>query len=958
MKIIKILFKSKLFKAWFITTITLAVLLGTITGLTQTIFYDVISNVLGKERRITADGVEQIYYTDFETKEQARKNGEKVNEKINEEGIVLLKNETNALPLSPNAKVSVFGKNSVNLVYGGSGSAQGSGEFTKSIFQSLEGVGFVYNPILENFYKSAESGTGRPSNPKMENDGSISLSTGETPWASYSSTVTNSFAEYDDAALIVLSRIGGEGWDLPRTMLDKNGNLVSGARQGDDHYLQLDQNEADLIKNVGNAFEKVIVLVNSSAPLEMNFLVDSTHYGYHANVKAALWIGAPGDTGIMALGRILKGEINPSGRTVDIYTRNYKLDPSWQNFGNYLMPNGQNYTNIANKNSNFTYAFVDYEEGIYVGYKYYETRGFTEGGNWYNDHVVYPFGYGLSYSTFTQEITNKSQLNNLNIQKGRDIVVNVKVTNTGTKAGKETVQLYVSAPYFDGEIEKSHVNLVGIGKSTLLNPGQNAIVQVTIDPYYFASYDYDDKNNNGFKGYELDAGDYALFLAKNSHSYLENIPMKVASGGIKWENDEETEHPVVNRFEDAREELNVILSRSDWEGTFPSPRTGSEKDLKIATNNIINSVETNNPNTYSEFPLTSDSNEATLRDLINKNYDDPLWEDVLDKISADELIDLFNKGAFQTIQILSIGKPKTVDADGPNGFVNFMSNPEVGAVYGTSHYACEPLMAATFNKDLLHQLGEAIGDEALIGDERGDGTPYSGWYAPGVNIHRSLFGGRVGEYYSEDPFLTGIMGSSVIQGARSKGVYPMVKHLAVNEQETSRSGVSTWLDEQALREIYLKPFEYTVKIGQATGMMSSFNRIGAVWAGGDYRLLTEVLRDEWGFKGTVISDFNTGGHMNSKQMVYAGGDLNLQNFGQEWNAKKSNANDMNILRIAAKNILYTVVNSNAMNVEVVAYKIPIWVETLYIIDGSIGGVLLLWGALTILFTLRKKRLIG
>ena len=952
---LKQVFHSRHSKVWVIITTILTVLLITVNILSLTMFYDLFSNLFGKERRITADGIEQIYYTDFESKLDARSNGEYVNELINEEGIVLLKNSMNALPIPEGSKISVFGKNSVNIVYGGSGSAAGSGEYTKSLFESLEAAGFVYNPDLKDFYQSSDSGSGRPSNPRMENDGSISLSTGETPWNMYTQDVKDSFTEYDDVALIVISRIGGEGWDLPRQMKDKDGNLVEGARNVDDHYLQLDANETILIKEVADAFEKVIIVINSSAPLETGFLDDVNHYAYHANIDSALWIGAPGDTGIMALGRVLRGTVNPSGKLPDTYVRDYKLDPSWQNFGNYLAPNGQMYTNIADKISNYAYAFVDYEEGIYIGYRYYETRGFTDGEAWYDDHVVFPFGYGLSYSTFSQQITNKGSLNGSNISKDGTITVNVKVTNTGSVAGKEAVQIYVTTPYVNGQIEKSHVSLVGFAKTELLNPGESVTIAVKLDPYDFASYDFNDKNTNGFSGYELDGGVYTFKLGSNSHEVIDSFTMNVAAAGIKYQTDRETGTEVLNRFSDADDELTVTLSRADWDGTFPSPRTSAEKILSALSNAGINSRTTNNPNTYSEFPILGDSNDVHMRMLIGKDYNDPLWEDLLNRITADELIDLFNKGAFQSIDILSIGKPRTTDADGPSGFVNFMSNPETGAVYGTSHYAGEPIMAATFNQPLLYQLGVAVGDEALIGDERGDGAPYSGWYAPGMNIHRSPFGGRVGEYYSEDPFLSGMLGSAQIQGVMSKGVYTMVKHFAVNEQETNRSGITTWLNEQTLREIYLKPFEYAVKVGKTTGMMSSFNRIGTVWAGGDYRLLTEVLREEWGFQGTVISDFNTGGHMDSKQMAYAGGDLNLQNFGQEWNARKSNATDMTILRMAAKNVLYTVVNSNAMNTEVVGYRLPIWVELMYGGDAIIGTSLAIWGFFVIRKSIKKSK---
>ncbi|NLC17242.1 MAG: beta-glucosidase, partial [Clostridiales bacterium] len=641
--------------------------------------------------------------------------------------------------------------------------------------------------------------------------------------------------------------------------------------------------------------------------------------------------------------------VNPSGRIPDTYARDFKKAPTWFNFGNNLIPNGQDYLSVQDKKSTYIYSFVDYEEGIYVGYRYYETRGFTDVETWYNENVVFPFGYGLSYTTFSQEITNKQALQNTIITADKTIIVNVKVTNTGSVAGKDVVQLYVTPPYIEGGIEKSHVVLAGFAKTGIIQPGASETVTVEIDPYYFASYDYNDKNQNGFKGYELESGKYIIRLCANAHEQIDSFEATVQEPGIKYETDPVTGYSVVNRFDDIDDELGSILSRTDWGGTFPATRTTQERELDALTNQKINSIATNNPFQTNEFPIIGEENDVTLRDLVGKDYDDPLWDKLLNRLKVNDMINLFNNGAFQTAAIMEIGKPRTNDADGPAGFVNFMSDPSVGAVYGTSHYACEPIMAATWNVDLLFDFGEAIGNEALIGDERGDGTPYSGWYAPGINLHRSPFGGRAGEYFSEDSFLSGMLAAYEIQGAMSKGVYTQVKHFAVNEQETSRRGICTWLDEQTLREIYLRPFEMAVKIGKTRGMMSSFNRIGAKWTGGDYRLLTEVLRNEWGFRGMVICDFNTGSHMDSRQMAYAGGDLNLQTFNQEWKPKKSDPTDMTILRERVKNILYTVCNSNAMNSEVLGYKPPVWMVLMFIIDAVVVAGLGLWG----FFAIRK-----
>ena len=609
------IFPTKHSRIWLIVSTIFVILFMLITILSLTMFYDVASNVLGKERRIVAGGSDQAYTTEMSSKEEARKNGEYVNELINEEGIVLLKNNQDTLPLASGSKISVFGKNSVNIVYGGSGSAAGSGEFTKSLFESLEAVGFEYNPTLKSFYESDDSGSGRPGSPKMENDGSISLSTGETPWSSYGNDIISSFDEYDDAALIVISRIGGEGWDLPRTMLDNEGQLVSGARNADDHYLQLDANETEMIHEVADAFDKVIIVINSSASLELGFLDNPGHYAYETNIDAALWIGAPGDTGIMALGRVLDGTVNPSGRTVDTLARDFKADPTWQNFGDNLETNGQMYTDVQDKNSSYLYAFVDYEEGIYVGYRYYETRGFTDGEQWYEDSVVYPFGYGLSYTTFNQTIKNKSSLDGDNFDENSLISVTVEVENTGDVAGKDAVMIFVTTPYIDGEIEKSHVVLVGFAKTPLIEAGEAVEVEVEIDPYSFASYDYNDANDNQFSGYELDNGNYVFRLGENSHTFYDEFTMTLSTG-ITYDVDPVTGYQVENRFDDADDELSTVLSRTDWVNTFPQTRTETEKVLSAITNQIINSTDSKNPLTYSDFPILGETNEVRFKDLV------------------------------------------------------------------------------------------------------------------------------------------------------------------------------------------------------------------------------------------------------------------------------------------------------------------------------------------------------
>lgn len=926
MKISKAIFGTRRGKVWFIVSASVLALLLTVTILATTVLYPLlISTFLGGPRRIVGEGGEKIFNADFANKVQARENGESVNEDICEEGFVLLKNNNNsALPVATSAgakkKVSVFGKNSVNLVTGGSGSGAGSGEFSKTIFDSLAAANYEYNTVLKDFYNSnSESGNGRPSNPSLD-AGITTQPTGETPQSRYTSAVKASYANYSDLALIVISRIGGESFDLPTTM----GAGDPGARSTSDHYLQLDQYETDLINAVCAAnFTKVVVLINSSTTIETGFLDDPSHYAYNSKIDAALWIGAPGDTGIMALGRILSGSINPSGRTPDTFMRDFKQDPTWKNFGD------TKYTDIGDRNSTLTYAYVDYEEGIYVGYRYWETRGFTDGADWYNDHVVFPFGFGKSYTSFTQEITGTKPTK---ITKS-EFTLSVKVSNTGSVAGKDAIQVYVTAPIpAGGVLEKPHVVLAGFAKTPVIQPGTSATVDVEIDPYYFASYD-----SVTSQCFVLDAGNYEVKLGKNAHEMYESFTAAV-DAKLTYKQGDSVD--VKNRFDDADDELTTKLSRYDWSGTMPASRSADEQKIKSAVNARINSTDTNNTFTTSSMPTTGAAVELMLKDLLDKPFDDPSWGKLVEQISIDDMAKLFNRGAFTTEAIMSIGKPKTIDADGPAGFVVFMGDP---SVYGTSHYASEPVMAATMNTDLLYEFGKAVGNEALIGNEAGDGAPYSGWYAPGVNLHRSPFGGRAGEYFSEDPYLSGMLAAHEIQGVMSKGVYTQVKHFAVNEQETNRSGVCTWLTEQTLREVYLRPFEMAVKIGGTRGMMSSFNRIGSMWTGGDYRLLTEVLREEWGFRGMVICDFNTGAHMNARQMAYAGGDLNLQTVGQSWNPRKSNATDIAILQKCTKNILYTVAKSNAMNDDVVGYRLPIWVILLIVADAVIFAGLAVWG---------------
>lgn len=946
-------------------------------------FYDIICITLGGERANYKLREDAPYVSDYHSKSEVLKAANELTEEVCSEGFVLLKNENNALPLktpvSDNTlhskpKVSIFGKNSVNLAYGGSGSGGGDTSKSKTIYESLEAAGYETNPILKSFYENAsQSGNKRDENSSdLDSGDTVILSTGETSQSKYTEAVKQSYEEYADAAFVVFTRVGGEGFDLPRSMKG-----ATGARNETDHYLQLDQNETDLLKAVcSGPFKHVVVLLNTGSQMELGFLKDSDYYAYQSKIDAAIWMGFPGNNGIMALGKVLNGEVNPSGKTIDTYASDFKKDPTWNNFGDNLITGNsskgiQGGDQYSLNGENKLYYFVDYEEGEYVGYRYYETRGYTDGEDWYNDNVIYPFGYGLSYTTFSWSVTG--DLTNKVINGDQKYTIKVKVTNTGDVPGKDVVELYGSAPYVTGGIEKPYEVLVDFAKTSLLSPGESQELSLTFDPYYLASYDAKDANGNGKKGYELDGGNYNLFVSHDAHNQEKSIPFSVADDGIFYDEDPVTGNPVTNRYTDQEEyfnsdeQLSTVLSRSDWEGTWPTSPTGEERSVDEAFIDALKDTSTNNPTDYSseEMPWFEEENGVSFRDILQEDenghlyadYDDDLWEDILSQCSAKELIELCDAGGFQTAKIASIAKAKTNDTDGPAGFANFMD--KAGTFYDTCYYCSETVMSSSWNTSLIEEVGKMVGNEGIIGatEGKGNGLPYSGWYAPAINIHRSPFGGRNFEYFSEDPILSGKIAAAEIQGCQSKGVYCYVKHFALNEQETHRSigGDCSWVTEQSMREIFLRPFEIAVKEGKTRAMMSSFNRIGTRWTGGDYRLLTEILRNEWGFRGMVITDFNTIDYLNTKQMAYAGGDLNLIALtGTKLWADEADTGDMIVLKQCAKNILYTVANSNYMNGDVIGYKLPIWEIILFIVEAVVAAGLLVYGFFVIRGYVKKK----
>ena len=756
----------------------------------------------------------------------------------------------------------------------------------------------------------------------------------------------------------------------------------------DSHYLELDENEKALLEHVKENFTRVIVVLNVGTTMEIPELQADE------GIDAILWMGFPGSTGIMALGQIITGtdaqgnQLSPSGHTVDTWAADFTADPTWYNTGVY----GSEFGNRYLYNGETTdYAFVNYEEGIYVGYRYYETRGYEEASadpksSWYEENVVYPFGYGLSYTEFDWDVSFASASGS-EITAEDTLEVSVTVKNTGDYAGKDVVELYYSAPYhYEGPaIEKPHVVLGNFAKTDLLAPGEEQTLTLTLDVKDMKSYDYADANENGFSGYELEAGEYRIMIGSDAHTAKADAAYTLSSDvQLKADrNADGEETQVTNAFDDVSAGIfgtntyESYVSRRDFAGTL---RTAYLEDAeRTLTDELKEKLDESIKRKYTEpdagkpWEVTGDAPSVvpvnsglSLRDMLydeagnylgKASFVDPRWEELLNEISLDEMKNLVGFGAFRTNEVKGVdgvvSKPLTVDSDGPSGFTSFLSE---SVVYGTCAYQAECVMGSTWNIQLAERMGELIGEEGLSGNEKGDGLPYSGWYAPAVNIHRSPFAGRNWEYYSEDGRLSGKFAASVIKGAGKKGVYCYVKHFAVNDQETDReyNGILVWANEQSMRELYLLPFEIAVKEGGATGMMSSFNRLGMKWAGGSYALLTQVLRDEWGFHGSVITDYSMNTYTHVDEMIRAGGDLFLtqdaKTFGME-----DDATQIAMLRQSTKNILYMVANSSAMSISTDGYLRPVWQTVMICVDIAIVAVLALWGVLAVRSVKKKER---
>lgn len=806
--------------------------------------------------------------------------------RIEEEGIVLLENKDNTLPLNveKNAKVNVFGQSSTAIVYGGAGSGASDETDNITLQEGLKQAGFDVNEDLTKFYEDHKT--------KKKGQNVFNLKGGdyninEPATSEYSDKLISDAKKFSDTALVVFSRNGGEGGDLPMDMASYTGGDAG------KHYLELQSCEQEMLSMVEKNFKHVIVLVNSSNAMELGFLEDK-------NVDAALWVGGPGSTGCVAVGEVLSGAINPSGRLVDTYAYDLTTAPAYYNAGDFT---------YTSNGENTSEHYVEYVEGIYVGYRYYETRYVDNATgkcdeDAYGKVVQYPFGYGLSYTSFEQKITHHE------VKDGK-INIEIEVKNTGKVAGKDVAQVYVTAPYTNGGIEKSFVELEGFAKTGMLEPGKTEKVTVSFDVEDMAAYDYAEQGC-----YVLDKGTYEIKLMNNAHDVLDSFTYDVEDTIVYNEDNARSSDKTaaVNTFDFVAGDVNYV-SRSDWEGTLPTERV----EKKEATAEILDQLNLDhisklyvNPSNEGDKITTGADNGLTLSDMAGVPYDDEKWDKLLDELSVDEMAKLMGYGGFSTVEIASIDKVATIDIDGPAG-LNALTSDISGV-----QFPSEAVIGSTYNVELVDEMGQTYAQEA-------NAHGVVGLYAPGVNIHRTPFSGRNFEYYSEDPVLNGKLGAAMTRGCNSMGVYCYPKHFALNDQETNRSGVCVWSNEQAMREIYLKAFEIVVKEGNNHGLMSSYNRIGMVWSGGCKELLTNVLRGEWGFEGAVATDYANAKLLNADQALMAGGDLMLSTTGATLSDKVTGSIEgQQKLRQASKNVLYMVVNSRAYT-NPVEMGFPYWI---------------------------------
>ena len=824
-----------------------------------------------------------------ETNEEAAE----VAEEIMEDGIVLLKNES-LLPLNETKKLNIFGWESINPAYGGAGSGGINDLYDiVSLNQGIENTGFSINQELVDFYNNYGA-----DNPEMSIQ-KQSWTLPEPPVDTYSDELIKSAKEYSDVAVVVLSRKAGEGhndipMDVRKAAYDNNSDEYDDFPEGE-HYLQLSQTERDMVDMVCSNFDNVIVVYNGANQFELGFADE------YPQIKSVVWCPGTGNVGFNALGKVFSGEVNPSGKTPDTFIYDMTTAPWWNN------AEKTEYTNLAdlavegmNAGTAQVYApaFTNYVEGIYVGYKYYETAA-QEGAIDYDKTVQYPFGYGLSYTEFEQKMGELEE-------KDGQISVDVEVTNTGDVAGKDVVEVYYEPPYTNGGIEKSSANLIEFAKTDLLQPGESQTVTVTFSIEDMASYD-----ENNAKAYVLEKGDYAISINSDSHTVLDQKTYTADKDVVyKGENKRASDDTAAtNVFEDAKGDV-TYLSRADhfanYEEATAAPASAELGEPYVSEYHLNSNFDkTTYLNDEDVMPTTGADNGLTLADMRDADYDDPRWEKLLDQLTVDEMANMIAMAGYQTAAMDSVGKVATLDFDGPAAINNNFTG------VGSIGFPIEVVVASTWNKELAQAWGECMGK---ISQEMGA----EGWYAPGMNTHRTAFGARNYEYFSEDGVLAGNMGAKAVEGARKYGVYSYIKHFALYEGNAKM--VSVWSNEQAIREIYLKPFEISVKQGGANAVMVSWSFLGDKWTGESSNLMNTVLRDEWGFRGMALTDFfrnNGHGFMNADAALANGVDVMLSTFNGEENNVANPEHPTSVLQMrnACKNVMYTVVSSWAYDGE-------------------------------------------
>lgn len=847
-------------------------------------------------------------------------------EDIAGEGAVLLKNQDNVLPFDGQKNVNIFGWASTNPLYGGTGSGGVGAIKQTNLYQGMENAGFKPNMQLYNFYRHYRKD--RPQVQMNTQDWTLP----EPKASTYSTKMMNHAKNYSDNAVVVISRSGGEGADLPKDMTNLPKGAVYYGNKGDfkkgQSYLQIDKTERQMLTKVNKNFKNVVVVINSANPMQLGFLNDYSH------VKGAIWMPGPGQQGFNALGNIIRGKTDPSGRLVDTYLYNDKNSPSNNNFGDFQYSNGKQIYNSGNKGL----AFANYTEGIYVGYKYFETRYGSNNGQ-YRRIVQYPFGYGLSYTRFRQTMSQ--------LHQGRNgkISYSVTVRNTGRRAGKDVVQTYYTAPYTNGGIEKASTNLLRFAKTRNLKPGQSQTIHFTVNRSDMASFDQ--KTGK----YVLDSGNYQIQLKNNAHDVVTTRQFNLANR-IAYNKLPGDKKATKNEFKEAQGHGITYLSRANnfanAKKALAAPSKNTKAPASVAKNTTVPKNE-KMPKATGKMPTTKAHNNLKLAQLRGKSYDNPMWNKLLDQMSVKDMQKLVTYGGYQTPAIKSISKNQTYDFDGPSGLSSFIVKN-----LKTTTFPAADLTAATWNAQMANDKGQQVGKE-------GQAAGISGWYGPAMNIHRNPFGGRTFEYYSEDPQLAGTMAANEIKGAKKYGVYSYMKHFAMNNQETNRmSGINEWANEQSIRETYLKPFRMAVEDGHAMATMNAFNFIGDRWCGANNNLMNNVLRGEWGYKGLVETDYFAGGFMNSNSALANGTDLMLSTNGA-MGAKPQGLNNPTVvrqMRTASHHILYTVVNSNAYSKDAVktanAVTLP-WKKRLYTIDVVLVIILVLLECLVVYLDRRKYR---